>query len=64
MYPEMRASFLSRLLFGWFDSLAWKGYRQTLEVKDLWDLYPEDTCKEASQDFLKDWEEATRKATE
>ena len=64
MYPEISASFLSRLLFAWFDPMAWKGYRHPLDVQDLWDLNPVDTCKEASRDFLEDWGKATTKAAE
>lgn len=30
-YPELGASFLSRLVYAWFDPLAWKGYRKPLE---------------------------------
>lgn len=45
-YPEQGASFLSRLLYTWFDPLAWKGYKTPLEQKDLWDMNPEDSSKE------------------
>ncbi|CAH0555480.1 unnamed protein product [Brassicogethes aeneus] len=33
--PEEGASFVSRMLFAWFDKLAWLGFRQPLEPKDF-----------------------------
>ncbi|KAI5745186.1 hypothetical protein M8J76_008998 [Diaphorina citri] len=44
--PEYRASFPSKLIFAWFDRMAWLGYRKPLENKDLWNLNHEDTSKE------------------
>uniref|UniRef100_V5I844 ABC-type glutathione-S-conjugate transporter n=1 Tax=Anoplophora glabripennis TaxID=217634 RepID=V5I844_ANOGL len=53
--PEENVSFLSRLLFSWFDSLAWTGFRKPLETTDLWDMNPEDTAKEVVPLFEKNW---------
>lgn len=61
-YPELGASFLSRLLFAWFDPLAWKGYRNPLEQDDLWDMNPEDSSKEIMPIFMKHWEKSVAKA--
>jgi len=55
---------LSRILFSWFDPLAWKGFRHPLEVKDLWDMNPEDMCKEVAPQFINSWEKAVKKAAE
>lgn len=62
-YPEQGASFLSRLLYTWFDPLAWKGYKRPLEQKDLWDMNPEDSSKEIMPIFLKYWDQAVAKAS-
>ncbi|XP_031616914.1 multidrug resistance-associated protein 1 isoform X6 [Contarinia nasturtii] len=62
-YPEQGASFLSRLLYTWFDPLAWQGYRRPLEQKDLWDMNPEDSSKEIMPIFLKYWDRAVAKAS-
>lgn len=62
-YPELGASFLSRLFYAWFDPLAWKGYRKPLEQTDLWDMNPEDSSKEVMPVFLKYWDRAVAKAS-
>ncbi|XP_055295955.1 multidrug resistance-associated protein 1 isoform X2 [Sitodiplosis mosellana] len=62
-YPELGASFLSRLSYAWFDALAWKGYRKPLEQSDLWDMNPEDSSKEVMPVFLKYWNRAVAKAS-
>lgn len=53
--PEEGSSFLSRLLFAWFDSLAWTGFRKPLETKDLWAMNPEDCAPEIVPLFDKYW---------
>ncbi|XP_026679570.1 multidrug resistance-associated protein 1, partial [Diaphorina citri] len=60
--PEYRASFPSKLIFAWFDRMAWLGYRKPLENKDLWNLNHEDTSKEIVPLFDKHWNESLRKA--
>lgn len=62
-YPELGASFLSRLVYAWFDPLAWKGYRKPLEQNDLYDMNPEDSSKEIMPKFLKCWDRAVAKAS-
>ncbi|XP_020713183.1 multidrug resistance-associated protein 1 isoform X11 [Ceratitis capitata] len=59
--PESSASFLSRITYQWFDSMAWKGYRNPLEDKDLWDLRPQDSCKEVMPIFAHYWNKSVRK---
>ncbi|XP_055837482.1 multidrug resistance-associated protein 1-like [Episyrphus balteatus] len=53
--PELSASFLSRITYSWFDKLAWKGYRNPLEEKDLWELRPQDSSKEIMPPFAQYW---------
>ncbi|XP_049823783.1 multidrug resistance-associated protein 1 isoform X8 [Aethina tumida] len=53
--PEEGASFLSKLFFSWFDSLAWLGFKKPLEAEDLWDMNPQDSAKEVVQLFEKHW---------
>jgi len=40
--PELTASFISRLLFAWFDKTVWRGRSKTIDESDVWDLNPED----------------------
>lgn len=46
----------------WMSPLIWKGYRQPLERKDLWDIKPEDSSKEIMPIFLKHWNHSVAKA--
>ncbi|XP_030238826.1 multidrug resistance-associated protein 1 isoform X11 [Drosophila navojoa] len=59
--PELSASFLSRITYSWFDKMALKGYRNPLEEKDLWDLRPQDSCKEVMPTFAYYWNKNVRK---
>ncbi|XP_065072690.1 multidrug resistance-associated protein 1 isoform X3 [Ochlerotatus camptorhynchus] len=59
--PELSASFPSRLIFGWFDKLAWTGFRKPLVNEDLWNMKPEDASKEVSPLFMKHWNETLEK---
>ncbi|KAH8293076.1 hypothetical protein KR044_000492 [Drosophila immigrans] len=59
--PELSASFLSRITYRWFDSMALKGYRNPLEEDDLWDLRPQDSCKEVMPTFAYHWNNNVRK---
>lgn len=59
--PESSASFLSRITYQWFDGMAWRGYRNPLEEKDLWDLNPQDSCKEVMPIFAYYWNKNVRK---
>ncbi len=60
-YPEVGASFPSRILYTWFTPLAWKGYRKPLEEKDLWNVNAEDSSNEIVAVFLKYWKCAVGK---
>ncbi|XP_050310916.1 multidrug resistance-associated protein 1 isoform X2 [Anthonomus grandis grandis] len=53
--PEQQSSFLSRLLFAWFDRMTWKGFRKPLEEDDLWDLNPDDSAAEIVPIFERHW---------
>ncbi|KRT79870.1 ABC transporter ATP-binding protein [Oryctes borbonicus] len=59
--PELRSSFLSKLVYTWFDPLAWKGYRNPLETKDLWDMNPEDSAFEVVPVYDKHWQNTVKK---
>lgn len=61
-YPEVGASFLSRILYNWFIPMVWKGYRKPLEGKDLWNINVEDSSNEIVAVFLKYWNRAVGKA--
>lgn len=53
--PEKEASFLSTLFFSWFDSLAWHGYHNPLEMKDLYSLDPKDKSNHVVSSFETHW---------
>ncbi|XP_049823779.1 multidrug resistance-associated protein 1 isoform X4 [Aethina tumida] len=59
--PEEGASFPSRLLFAWFDTLAWLGFKKPLEAQDLWDMNPQDSAKEVVPLFEKYWHKTLQK---
>ena len=40
--PEKSATFPSKLLFNWFNTLVWAGYKKSLGEDDLADLNPRD----------------------
>jgi hypothetical protein len=50
---EPSAPFFSKLIFAWFDSLIWKGYKKTLSSEDVWDLCPEDVSEVSYARFSK-----------
>lgn len=62
--PEQGSSFPSRILFAWFDSLAWKGFRKPLETSDLWSMNPEDMASEIVPKFDKYWNKNLTKTEE
>lgn len=39
---ESLASIFSSYTFSWVDSITWQGYKQTMEIKDVWNLLPKD----------------------
>lgn len=39
---ESLASLFSSYTFSWVDSITWQGYKQTMEIKDVWNLLPKD----------------------
>ncbi|XP_050313202.1 multidrug resistance-associated protein 1-like [Anthonomus grandis grandis] len=42
--PEMESSFLNRVTYCFFDPMMYKGWKNPLEMKDMWDLKPEDSA--------------------
>lgn len=59
--PETNSSFPSKILFAWFDPLAWRGFIKPLETDDLWSMNPEDTSSEIVPQFDKYWMKTLRK---
>lgn len=53
--PELRASFINRILFAWFEPLTWKGYKRPLVAEDLWDINPADTSEAMAPKFDRFW---------
>ncbi|KAG8328058.1 Canalicular multispecific organic anion transporter 1 [Homalodisca vitripennis] len=56
--PEVQASFASKVVFGWFDQLIWKGVRKSLTVADLWDLRYQDSSDQVVRRFERNWEKS------
>ncbi|XP_055636687.1 multidrug resistance-associated protein 1-like isoform X2 [Toxorhynchites rutilus septentrionalis] len=59
--PELRSSFVVRLLYLYFDSFTWRGFRKPLTDNDMYDLNPEDTSRELIPPFDKYWNESVEK---
>ncbi|KAL3268300.1 hypothetical protein HHI36_007418 [Cryptolaemus montrouzieri] len=53
--PEADSCFLSRLLFSWFETLAWKGFRKPLTDQDLYDLRDQDSARHVVVNFDYHW---------
>ncbi|XP_033117760.1 multidrug resistance-associated protein 1-like isoform X2 [Anneissia japonica] len=53
--PEKTASFLSRITFWWFTSLAIQGYKRALVRADLWSLLKRDEAGTIVPRFLRKW---------
>uniref|UniRef100_A0A665WVS5 ATP-binding cassette, sub-family C (CFTR/MRP), member 3 n=1 Tax=Echeneis naucrates TaxID=173247 RepID=A0A665WVS5_ECHNA len=54
--PETTAGFLSTITFWWFTSMAIKGYKVSLEAKDLWSLNERDSSKVMVPNLLREWD--------
>lgn len=59
--PELKASFLSQLIFQWFDSTTWVGWRKPLTEQDIYDINPNDTSTELVPPFDKYFLESVEK---
>ncbi|XP_076628337.1 multidrug-Resistance like Protein 1 isoform X1 [Colletes latitarsis] len=53
--PEQKSSFPAKILFSWFDPMAWQGFKKPLEATDLWSMNAEDTASEIVPRFDKYW---------
>ncbi|KAI7805399.1 canalicular multispecific organic anion transporter 1 isoform X1 [Triplophysa rosa] len=51
--PEVRATFLSRITYNWFNGMVFKGYRRPLVQEDMWDLNKSDSTHDICQQFEK-----------
>ncbi|XP_071329266.1 ATP-binding cassette sub-family C member 3 isoform X2 [Trachinotus anak] len=60
--PETTAGFLSTMTFWWFTSMAIKGYKVSLEAKDLWSLNQRDSSKVMVPKLLTEWDKEQAKA--
>lgn len=57
----MKASFLSKLVFAWFDRLILQGYKKPLEQNDLWDISPKYSSREIVPVFENHWNRTVEK---
>uniref|UniRef100_A0A8D1ZP89 Multidrug resistance-associated protein 1 n=1 Tax=Sus scrofa TaxID=9823 RepID=A0A8D1ZP89_PIG len=60
--PESSASFLSRITFWWITGLMVQGYRQPLEITDLWSLNKEDMSEQVVPVLVKNWKKECAKS--
>ncbi|XP_029383998.1 canalicular multispecific organic anion transporter 2 isoform X2 [Echeneis naucrates] len=60
--PETTAGFLSTITFWWFTSMAIKGYKVSLEAKDLWSLNERDSSKVMVPNLLREWDKELAQA--
>ncbi|XP_058820116.1 multidrug resistance-associated protein 1-like [Topomyia yanbarensis] len=59
--PELKSSFFIKLLYLYFDSFTWRGFRKPLTDEDMYDLNPDDTSREVVPPFDKYWYESIEK---
>ncbi|CAJ2507141.1 Uu.00g083270.m01.CDS01 [Anthostomella pinea] len=48
---EPLASLISIAFFGWIDPMLWQGYKEPLEMKDVWNLLPRDKAAAALANY-------------
>lgn len=48
---EPLASLFSLAVFGWVDAIVWKGWKGSMEMKDVWNLLPKDKAAAAIADY-------------
>ncbi|KAM3726824.1 Multidrug resistance-associated protein [Dirofilaria immitis] len=53
--PEDNCSYLNKITFSWFHSLAARGFRRPLEVNDLWRLRLHEESKNLVKKFKRHW---------
>lgn len=59
--PEVKASFVNKIFYLWFDPMAWYGYRNPLTTDDVYDLNPEDRTIELLPTFDHYWKESVER---
>ncbi|XP_065203949.1 multidrug resistance-associated protein 1-like [Planococcus citri] len=59
--PRSQSSFLSQILFSWFEPLVWKGYKKSLDDDDLWSLDPSISTSCVVPKFEKLWKKSLGK---
>ncbi|OXA39170.1 multidrug resistance-associated protein 1 [Folsomia candida] len=60
--PEKQSSFILKITYSWFDSIAWTGYKRSLNFEDLWDLNKDDRADEQVTTFNMYWDAAVEAA--
>ena len=53
--PKASSSFISNITFAWFEPMAFRGWRHSLQREDLWDLNPADRCSKIVPVFNGHW---------
>eukprot|EP00884_Botryococcus_braunii_P007542 jgi/Botrbrau1/1678/Bobra.116_2s0022.1 len=59
--PECTANIFSFTTFSWISPLLSKGYRQPLQVEDIWELPPGDRVEEGLPQFESAWQQHRKK---
>ena len=59
--PELSASIVNKMFFGFFDRMAWTGWRRPLTEKDIFDINPENASSELVPLFDKNFQKTIDK---
>jgi len=51
----VEASYLSQILYHWYNGMVWTGVRKAIDYEDLWDLNPQDKSRSVVPIFDKYW---------
>ncbi|XP_037086606.1 multidrug resistance-associated protein 1-like isoform X1 [Pollicipes pollicipes] len=60
--PKASSSFISDITFAWFEPMAFRGWRKSLQREDLWDLNPADRCSRIVPIFNGFWHKLLEKS--
>ncbi|OCT89029.1 cystic fibrosis transmembrane conductance regulator isoform X1 [Xenopus laevis] len=54
--PLEKASIFSQIFFSWTKPILWKGYRQRLELSDIYQIHPGDSADNLSERLEREWD--------
>ncbi|XP_041444470.1 cystic fibrosis transmembrane conductance regulator isoform X2 [Xenopus laevis] len=54
--PLEKASIFSQIFFSWTKPILWKGYKQRLELSDIYQIHPGDSADNLSERLEREWD--------